>query len=77
MTIQQVRLLAVRRFARSPASDAGRPATTNCPHSQPRNLQLDLAGVKAVVFDIGPHDLQVNASPNARGGHRRQGLRLR
>ncbi|HEY5802532.1 MAG TPA: DUF4097 family beta strand repeat-containing protein [Lysobacter sp.] len=41
-------------------------ATPNCQHSQARNLKLDLAGVKTVVFDIGPHDLVVNASPNGR-----------
>lgn len=31
----------------------------NCQHSQARDLRLDLAGAKAVVFDIGPHDLEV------------------
>ena len=34
--------------------------------TQPR--QLDLTGVKAVMFDIGPHDLTVTASPNAKAG---------
>ncbi|MGN7725042.1 DUF4097 family beta strand repeat-containing protein [Luteimonas sp. 22616] len=34
----------------------------HCKHSQPRNLQLDLAGVKTVVFDIGGNDLDVRAS---------------
>lgn len=33
----------------------------NCQHSQARDLKLDLAGAKAVVFDIGPHELEVNA----------------
>lgn len=37
-----------------------------CKHAQPRDLQLDLAGVKAVVFDIGPHELKIEASPNAK-----------
>ena len=37
-----------------------------CKHAQPRDLQLDLAGVKAVVFDIGPHELNIDASPNAK-----------
>ncbi|MBF6024545.1 GIN domain-containing protein [Lysobacter niastensis] len=40
----------------------------HCKHSQPRNLTLDLAGVKAVVFEIGPHDLRVDASATARPG---------
>lgn len=31
----------------------------NCQHSQARDLQLDLAGAKAVVFDIGQHELEV------------------
>lgn len=37
-----------------------------CRHSAPRDLQLDLAGVKAVVFDIGPHELKLDATPDAR-----------
>lgn len=48
-------LLPVAAFAQGP----------QCKHSQPRALQLDLAGVKAVVFDIGPHELKLDASPNA------------
>jgi hypothetical protein len=54
-----------------PLALAAHPAAAqdrHCQHSQPRNLQLDLTGVKVVVFDIGPHDLHVNASANARGG---------
>jgi DUF4097 and DUF4098 domain-containing protein YvlB len=39
------------------ASDDG-----HCKHSQPRKLQLDLSGVKTVVFDIGGNDLDVRAS---------------
>lgn len=31
----------------------------NCQHSQARDLKLDLAGAKAVVFDIGQHDIEV------------------
>ncbi len=42
-------------------------AEQKCEHSQPRNLQLDLAGVKAVVFDIGPHDLRIDAARGAKG----------
>ncbi len=34
----------------------------HCEHGEPRNLQLDLAGVKTVVFDIGGNDLDVRAS---------------
>ncbi|WP_411831931.1 DUF4097 family beta strand repeat-containing protein [Pseudoxanthomonas mexicana] len=36
-----------------------------CKHSQPRNLQLDLAGVRTVVFEIGSHDLRVDSRPGA------------
>lgn len=61
-------LLAVASFLSMAAHGATAQEDRHCPHSQPRNLQLDLAGVKAVVFDIGPHDLRVNASANARGG---------
>src|SRR5690606_28856235 len=34
----------------------------DCKHSQPRNLQLDMAGVKTVVFEIGANDLDVRAA---------------
>ncbi|WP_454830605.1 DUF4097 family beta strand repeat-containing protein [Pseudoxanthomonas wuyuanensis] len=40
-------------------------ADENCKHSQPRDLQLELAGVKAVVFEIGPHELKVDSRPGA------------
>lgn len=36
-----------------------------CKHSAPRQLSLDLAGAKAVVFDIGPNELKVEATPGA------------
>ncbi|MEO8365230.1 MAG: DUF2807 domain-containing protein [Pseudoxanthomonas sp.] len=49
-------LLPVAAFAASP----------ECKHSQPRDLQLDLAGVKAVVFDMENHDLTILASANAK-----------
>ncbi|MEO6519341.1 MAG: DUF2807 domain-containing protein [Pseudoxanthomonas sp.] len=39
-----------------------------CKHSQPRALQLDLAGVKAVVFDIDANNLSVVASAGAQAG---------
>lgn len=40
-------------------------ASPECKHSQPRGLQLDLAGAKAVVFEIESHDLTIEASANA------------
>ena len=39
-----------------------------CKHSQPRALQLDLAGVKAVVFDIAANELTVVATAGAKPG---------
>jgi hypothetical protein len=42
-------------------------AKDRCEHSQPRNLQLQTTGVKAVVFDIGPHDLTLEGSNGGRG----------
>ena len=36
-------------------------ADRHCEHSQPRNLQLDMAGVKTVVFEVGANDLDVRA----------------
>jgi hypothetical protein len=34
-------------------------AADRCEHSAPRELDLNLTGVKTVVFDIGPHELSV------------------
>jgi len=45
----------------SPTVFAAQP----CAHSQPRNLQLDLAGVDTVVFDIGGNDIDINGSNGA------------
>ena len=41
-------------------------ASPECKHSQPRDLQLDLAGVKAVVFQVESHGLAIQASANAK-----------
>ena len=46
---------------------AGQVLADECAHSEPRNLTLDFTGVKSVMFEIGPHDLTVNASPGAKG----------
>lgn len=46
---------------------AGQALADQCTHSEPRNLQLDLTGVKSVMFDIGPHDLVVNGAKGAKG----------
>ncbi|MDI9239693.1 hypothetical protein QLQ15_12340 [Lysobacter sp. LF1] len=46
---------------------AGQALADECLHSEPRNLQLDLTGIKSVLFDIGPHELVVNAAPGAKG----------
>ena len=40
-------------------------ATPECKHSQPRNLALDLDGVKTIVFDLGQHELLVESSAGA------------
>ena len=41
-------------------------ASPECKHSQPRDLSLDLAGVKAVVFDIAHNDVNLAASAGAK-----------
>ncbi|MEZ0470228.1 DUF4097 family beta strand repeat-containing protein [Luteimonas salinilitoris] len=33
-----------------------------CKESEPRELQLDLAGVKTVMFEVGPHKLRLDAT---------------
>lgn len=38
-----------------------------CSHSEPRDLDLDLAGVKTVVIEVGPHDLDLVSSAGAKG----------
>jgi hypothetical protein len=61
-TLLAAALLPVALFAGASS------ASEYCEHSQPRNLDLDLTGIKAVMFDIGPHDLTVTATPNAKAG---------
>jgi len=39
----------------------------HCKFSQPQALELDLAGVKAVAFEVNSHDLRVQAGPAAKG----------
>lgn len=43
-----------------------------CKHSAPRDLSLDLGGIKTVLFEVGPHYLQVQAS--AASGNRIEGV---
>src|SRR5690606_41336658 len=50
---------------------AAAAAEPQCEHSQPRDLQLDMTGVKTVVFDIGANDLAVRAA--AKPGNRVEG----
>jgi hypothetical protein len=42
-------------------------AAQPCANSAPRTLALDLAGVKAVVFEVESHDLRLTASAGAQG----------
>ena len=59
-TLPLIALLPVALFA-------GQAFADECKHSEPHNLQLDFSGVKTVMFDIGPHELIVNAAPGAKG----------
>jgi len=38
-----------------------------CKASEPRELKLDLAGVKSVLFEVNHHDLHVQGGPGAAG----------
>ncbi len=40
-------------------------ADDHCKVSQPKALELDLAGAKAVVFEVNSHDLKLQATPGA------------
>ncbi|WP_426700630.1 DUF4097 family beta strand repeat-containing protein [Rhodanobacter sp. Col0626] len=42
-------------------------AATPCKYEAPRNLQLDLAGVRAVQIDVNSYDLHLTGSDNAKG----------
>jgi len=41
-------------------------AEQHCQFSKPQALDLDLAGAKAVVFEVNSHDLRLQASPGAK-----------
>ena len=43
-------------------------ATDDCKYQAPRNLQLDLAGVRGVQIDVNSYDLHVNGVPGAKQG---------
>ncbi len=45
-------------------------AADRCEHSAPRELDLDLAGVKTVIFEIGPHELSVTGGKTTTGAVR-------
>lgn len=49
------------------ASAAAPALAADCAHSAPRDLALDLEGVRTVMFEIGPHELRVNASASPTG----------
>ncbi|HEY0333478.1 MAG TPA: DUF4097 family beta strand repeat-containing protein, partial [Stenotrophomonas sp.] len=42
-------------------------ADDHCKASEPRNLKLDLAGVKSVLFEVNSHDLHLQGTPGATG----------
>jgi hypothetical protein len=42
-------------------------AASPCKYEAPRNLQLDLAGVRSVQIDVNSHDLHLTGSDAARG----------
>lgn len=43
-------------------------AADQCKYQAPRNLQLDLAGVRGVQIDVNSYDLHVNGAPGAKQG---------
>lgn len=43
-------------------------AADDCKYQAPRNLQLDLAGVRGVQIDVNSYDLHVNGVPGAKQG---------
>jgi len=49
------------------AAASGPALADQCKHSAPRSLDLDFSGVKSVMFDVGHHELRVNAASGATG----------
>jgi hypothetical protein len=43
-------------------------AANDCRYQAPRNLQLDLAGVRGVQIDVNSYDLHVNGTPGTKQG---------
>ncbi|WP_266169761.1 DUF4097 family beta strand repeat-containing protein [Dyella subtropica] len=43
-------------------------AHDDCKYQAPRNLQLDLAGVKSLQIDLRSHELHLSGDPSAKGG---------
>lgn len=41
-------------------------ARERCEHARPVDLALDLGGIDTIVFEVGPHDLELTAAPGAR-----------
>lgn len=37
----------------------------HCKHAQPRELQLDLVGIETIVFEVGPHRLDLQGAAGA------------
>lgn len=46
---------------------AAQAQDSHCRHSQPRQLDLDMEGVRTVMFEIHNHKLRLDASPGASG----------
>lgn len=46
---------------------AARADEPQCKSSEPRDLKLDLAGVKSVLFEVNHHDLHVKGAPGTTG----------
>lgn len=58
-----IRTLAVASLLLLPLSALA--AEPQCKFNEPRDLKLDLAGAKAVVFEVNQHDLVLVAGPGA------------
>ncbi|MCC4620013.1 DUF4097 domain-containing protein [Xanthomonas cassavae CFBP 4642] len=48
-------------------------AEEQCTYSEPRSLELQLAGVKSVVFEVASNDLRLDAAPGTGTGARLHG----
>ncbi|MCD9031988.1 DUF2807 domain-containing protein [Luteimonas sp. Y-2-2-4F] len=68
--LPRLRAAALLALAAGLALPLAAVAQQRCRHTEPRQLQLDLAGVKTILFEIGSNKLRLDAAPGGDGALR-------